>query len=152
MKTLSRPRDKAELLRRLREVRSESAPRWGRMSAHQMMCHVGDAFRMATGQKVVSHTTSLLRRTLVKWIALYAPLRWPAGIPTSPEIDQELQGTRPVDFASDIAQVEMFLDLVTTRPRTFDWQVHPIFGSMSEAAWLRWAYLHTDHHLRQFGA
>jgi hypothetical protein len=116
-----------------------------------MMCHVGDAFRMATGQKVVSHTTSLLRRTLVKWIALYAPLRWPAGIPTSPEIDQELQGTRPVDFASDIAQVEMFLDLVTTRPRTFDWQVHPIFGSMSEAAWLRWAYLHTDHHLRQFG-
>jgi len=29
--------------------------------------------------------------------------------------------------------------------------VHPIFGGMSERAWLRWAYLHTDHHLRQFG-
>ena len=24
-------------------------------------------------------------------------------------------------------------------------------GTLSEAAWLRWAYLHTDHHLRQFG-
>jgi len=29
---------------------------------------------------------------------------------------------------------------------------HPIFGWMSEASWMRWAYLHTDHHLRQFGA
>ena len=29
---------------------------------------------------------------------------------------------------------------------------HPIFGPLSHAAWLRWAWLHTDHHLRQFGA
>jgi len=28
---------------------------------------------------------------------------------------------------------------------------HPIFGPMSRPAWLRWAYLHADHHLRQFG-
>jgi hypothetical protein len=26
-----------------------------------------------------------------------------------------------------------------------------VFGRMSQAAWLRWAYLHMDHHLRQFG-
>ena len=32
------------------------------------------------------------------------------------------------------------------------WPAHPIFGRMSEAEWLRWGYLHTDHHLRQFGA
>jgi hypothetical protein len=29
--------------------------------------------------------------------------------------------------------------------------LHPVFGQMSESAWLRWAYVHTDHHLRQFG-
>jgi len=28
---------------------------------------------------------------------------------------------------------------------------HPIFGQMTRAEWLRWGYLHTDHHLRQFG-
>ena len=32
------------------------------------------------------------------------------------------------------------------------WPRHPIFGRMSQRAWLRWAYLHMDHHLRQFGA
>src|SRR5205814_616336 len=77
---------------------------------------------------------------------------WPAGILTRPEIDQEVGGTRPVDFASDLARLEELLALVTTRTPRVDWQVHPVFGRMSEAAWLRWTWLHVDHHLRQFGA
>jgi len=160
MKTLARASDKAEILQRLREVRSESVRRWGRMSAHQMVCHLTDSFRMMTGQKHVSHAAGLLQRTIVKWIVLYVPVAWPAGILTRPEIDQELGGTRPVDFAIDVAQLVALLELVTMptprhrsgQARSFDWQVHPIFGRMSEAAWLRWAYLHMDHHLRQFGA
>ena len=152
MKTLARERCKAEILRRLRTVRPESARRWGQMSAHQMVCHLSDSCRMATGQKPVSDSTGRLQRTLVKWIALYLPLRWPAGILTRPEIDQQLAGTRPVDFATDLAELEALLELVTTREKRFDWPVHPIFGRMSQAAWLRWAYLHMDHHLRQFGA
>ena len=151
MKTLARQRDKAEILRRLKEVRPESVRRWGRMSAHQMVCHLSDSFRVVTGQKPVSHSTSVLHRTIVKWIVLYFPLPWPAGIATRPEIDQELGGTRPVDFAADVAELEALVELITTQTRAFDWQMHPIFGHVSEAAWLRWAYLHMDHHLRQFG-
>lgn len=75
MKTLARQRDKAKILQRLRNVRPESVRRWGRMSAHQMVCHLSDSFRMATGEKLVSDATSLLQRTMVKWIALYLPLR-----------------------------------------------------------------------------
>ena len=152
MKTLARPSDEAEILRRLREVRPDSVRRWGRMSAHQMVCHLSDSFLVVTGQKDVSHSTSLLQRTVVKWIALYLPLAWPAGIHTRPEIDQELGGTRPVDFARDVAQLEDLVEYITTQTRPFDSQLHPIFGSMSDAAWLRWGYLHVDHHLRQFGA
>lgn len=117
-----------------------------------MVCHLSDSCRMATGQKPVSDSTGWRQRTVVKWIALYLPLRWPAGILTRPEIDQQLAGTRPVDFATDLAELEALLELVTTREKGFDWPVHPIFGRMSQAAWLRWAYLHMDHHLRQFGA
>ena len=28
---------------------------------------------------------------------------------------------------------------------------HPVLGPMTRANWMRWAWLHTDHHLRQFG-
>jgi hypothetical protein len=122
------------------------------MSAHQMICHLSDCFRMAIGQKPVSDATSRLRRTLVKWVALYLPLRWPVGIQTRPEIDQQVAGTRPVEFAADVAELEVLMAVVTTRGQALDWPVHPIFGRMSRTAWLRWAYLHMDHHLRQFGA
>ena len=152
MKTLARQRDKAEILHRLRAVRPESVRRWGRMSAHQMVCHLSDAIRMAMAQKSVSHATSPLQRTIVKWIALYLPLPWPAGILTRPEIDQELGGTKPVDFAADMAELEALLELITAQTRSFDGHLHPIFGRMSDVAWLRWGYLHMDHHLRQFGA
>jgi hypothetical protein len=152
MKSLARPRDKAEIARRLRAVRPESARRWGRMSPHQMVCHLSDSFRMGMGQKAVSHAAGPLRRTIVKWIALYAPLTWRPGILTTPEIDQECGGTPPADFATDVAQLETLLELVTAPTRSFDWQPHPVFGRMSDAAWLRWGYLHMDHHLRQFGA
>ena len=122
------------------------------MTAHQMVCHLSDAFRMGLGEKPVSHAAGLLQRTIVKWVALYVPLSWPAGIRTRPEIDQEQGGTRPTDFAADVADLEALVELITAHPRRFDWQVHPIFGRMSDAAWLRWGYLHMDHHLRQFGA
>lgn len=153
MKTLAREHDKAEVLGRLRALRPDSARRWGRMSAHQMVCHLSDAFLMGLGQKSVSHAAGLRQRTMIKWIALYLPLPWPTGtLRTRPEIDQEVGGTTPSDFAADVARLEGLVALLTTQPRSFEWQPHPIFGRISEGAWLRWGYLHMDHHLRQFGA
>jgi uncharacterized protein DUF1569 len=153
VKTLARPRDRDELLHRLRSVRPESARRWGRMSAPQMVCHLSDSFRMGMGHKPVSHATGLRQRTIVKWIALYVPLRWPGGrLLTRPEIDQEVGGTKPGDFAADVAELEALVERITAPAWSFDRQRHPIFGRMSDSGWLRWGYLHMDHHLRQFGA
>ena len=121
------------------------------MSAHQMVCHLVDSFRMATGEKAVSDDSNVFRRTMLKWIVLYLPLRWPPGILTRPELDQELGGTRPVHFDTDVAMLTSIM-AVTAAKRNVAWPVHPIFGRMSETDWLRWAYLHMDHHLRQFGA
>jgi hypothetical protein len=152
MKTLARPCDKDELLQRLRRLRPDSARQWGRMSAHQMVCHLNDSLLVAMGQRDVSHAVSLPSRTIVKWLALYLPVRWPVGILTRPEIDQEVGGTRPIDFAADVARQQALMEDVTGPHGKLHGAEHPIFGSMSERAWLRWAYLHTDHHLRQFGA
>jgi hypothetical protein len=150
VKTLARAHDRDELVRRLRTMRPDSAARWGRMSAHQMICHLADAFRMANGDKVVSPASGLLQRSVIKWIALYLPLAWPAGIPTRPETDQAIGGTKPLEFAADVAQVELLL-MSFASSQSVACPSHPIFGAMSHRAWLRWAYLHTDHHLRQFG-
>ena len=57
----------------------------------------------------------------------------------------------PTAFDRDVASLEALVEVVTTQPGFFKGRRHPIFGSLSEAAWMRWGYLHMDHHLRQFG-
>jgi hypothetical protein len=151
MKSFAREGDKTEILRRVRQLRAESVPRWGRMSAHQAVCHLTDACRMALGGKRVSPVSGRLQQTFAKWVALYLPRPWPPGILTRPEIEQGIGGTPPGDFAADLAELERLLELVASQPQDFGWPVHPIFGRMSHREWLRWAYLHADHHLRQFG-
>ncbi len=152
LKTLGRRRDTAEILARLRTLRPDSPRRWGRMTPHQAVCHLRDTFVMGTGEKPVSDASGWRERTIVKWMALYGPGAWPAGIMTRPEVDQECGGTRPAAFEEDVRALETTVRIATTRPGYFAGRRHPIFGPLSETAWLRWGYLHMDHHLRQFGA
>lgn len=151
MKSLAHPRDKAEILDRLRRLRPDGPRRWGSMSASETLCHLADSFRMLVGEKAIRDRSTLLQRTLVKWIALWAPMQWPPGIRTTPEFDQHAGGTPPAEFAADLAQLEMLLERIGSDTRRLHGQRHPLFGRMSERAWLRWGYLHVDHHLRQFG-
>ena len=101
------------------------------------------------GEKNISSATGLFQRTLVKWIALHTSFPWPHGFKTRPEADQELGGTRPVEFDLDRADL---LTIIERFSQSRQRSAHPIFGGMSEWEWQRWGYLHVDHHLRQFGA
>lgn len=152
MKTLADPRDKAEIHRRLATLRPDACRRWGRMSVHQVVCHLSDANRVALGSMTVSVNVRWWTRTLLKWVALRLPLRWPSGIPTGLELDQlRGRGTPPGDFAQDVAEVAASVEVIATPGAVVDGRLHPLFGPMSREEWLRWGYLHMDHHLRQFG-
>ncbi len=70
-----------------------------------MGCHVADSFRMATGEKPVRDASTALRRTVLKWVVLCVPLRWPSGILTSPEIDQVKDAGAPIEFAAEVSSV-----------------------------------------------
>jgi hypothetical protein len=120
------------------------------MTAHQMLCHLIDCNRMALGELDVAAPKARLPRGFVKWVSLYTPMPWPAGLPTNPELDQDVAGTRPSDFARDAAALEATVERLMARAGRGGWPSHPDFGEMSEGDWFRWAYLHMDHHLRQF--
>lgn len=151
MKSLANQHDAEEVLRRLRALSPDSARRWGRMTPHQAVCHLCDSFRSVLGEREVRFAGTLLHRTLVKWIALRVPLRWPKGVKTRPEVDQEKGGTRPADFDADVRELEALVGRFTSPAHGSKRSPHPVFGEMSEADWMRWGYLHMDHHLRQFG-
>ncbi len=115
------------------------------------MTHLNDSFLCVMGERQVSIDRNFKARELIKGCALYLPMRWPKGVPTRPEIDQELGGTAPGDFEEDRRLLLTLIERFARQPREFSFHPHPIFLEMTEWQWMRWAYLHTDHHLRQFG-
>lgn len=120
------------------------------MSAHQMVCHLCDSYRVALGERSVSPSTGFLKRTVIKWIALRVPAKWPKDTPTPPEVEQGLGGTAPVEFGADRSELLSLTGRFCAE--SGDRLVsHPFFGPMTRQEWLRWGYLHADHHLRQFG-
>lgn len=149
MKTFLNEQDKAEVLARLRRLRPDSQRRWGKMTAHQAVCHLSDSFKAKFGERESSSASNLFTKTLMKWVALKAPLPWPHGVRTMPENDQLLGGTPPAEFARDCQQLAELIERFC-QPQG-ELSPHPYFGQMTEAEWLRWGYLHSDHHLRQFG-
>ena len=151
MKTLANPQDKQELLKRLSGVRPDSPRGWGKMTAPQMVCHLNDSFTTKLGGKPVRSRANVFTRTVLKWGSLWAPVPWPHGFNTAPELDQQIGGTPPSDFESDrvtlIFLMKQFGEEINGHPSAR----HPFFGAMATKEWLRWTYRHVDHHLRQFG-
>jgi Protein of unknown function (DUF1569) len=150
MKTLRLSRDREEILARLQRVRPGSSRLEGKMSSHQMICHLSDGFRLNLGFMSVAAPGFPYPSKLLKWACLWVPIRWPEGFHTVRELDQQIGGTQPVEFESDVAELRSLLLRFSRDPAEFKWP-HPFLGRMSSAEWMRLGYLHSDHHLRQFG-
>jgi len=116
-----------------------------------MICHLNDAFRLYMGLITVSLPGFPYPSRLLKWGCLWVPVTWPRGFKTVAELDQEKRCNRPSDFKRDIAELKDRLMHFAHLPPGFVWPAHPYLGRMSYKEWMRLAYLHTDHHLRQFG-
>ena len=152
MKSLKSAACQSETLQRLGSLSVQSPRQWGRMTVSQMVCHLTDGYRMATGERRVAEASTMWGRTGLKWFALYLPLPWPKGVPTLPEVDAFRDGTRPTELASDLERLEHSLQAFVEAASDGRCGRHPFFGTLSVTQWLRWGYLHADHHLRQFGA
>lgn len=145
MKTVWNSDDRRNLQSRLAALRPDTAPRWGRMSAPQMVCHLVEALRMATGELSIRTRRTPLRMTPFKQGVIYlAPL--PRGAPTAPELLARV----PEEWACDVALVQQRLDALAALPPTYAWPPHPLFGRLSWRAWGVLIHRHIDHHLRQF--
>jgi hypothetical protein len=151
MRTVADPIVLQSLKQRLGRVRPDSPRRWGTLTPHEMLCHLGDAAAMVLRTRPRTVPIPQRRRPIVKALALWLPVRWPHGWPTNPLLDPRAQGTRPSEFTEDLLRAIAGIDgIAAAAPDALD-PAHGLFGTMSLRDWQRWAYRHTDHHLRQFG-
>jgi len=151
MKTVADPRVLERLLERLSRLQPDSRRRWGSLSAHEVLCHLGDAGEMVLRTRPRSLPLQSVQRPARRWLLLWSPVRWPHGRPTNPAHNPRERGTRPTDWDTDLTRARaVTVSLAAAVPGTLE-AAHGFFGTMSTSDWQRWAYRHTDHHLRQFG-
>lgn len=138
--------DRELLLRRLDALTADSKPQWGRFTVPEMLFHLRESARMASGSlPVPDHGKKLFQMFPLKHLILYV-LPFPKGAPTAkqllpttqPEFDRALKELREALYE--------FQEARSGTPPT-----HPLFGPLTRAQWGTLVYKHTDHHLRQFG-
>lgn len=148
MRYVTQPGVLDQLIARLSAIRPDSKRRWGTLTAGEMLCHLGDAAASVINR---SETRRSRRRPLVKWVGLYSGIPWPHGVSAPADVDPRAGGTRPGDFESDRRRAIDTLRALSTAPAESFGRNHSIFGAMTPRDWHRWAYRHTDYHLKQFG-
>ncbi|HEU4891257.1 MAG TPA: hypothetical protein VFT47_06885 [Vicinamibacterales bacterium] len=151
-RTVATPAVLHALIDRLSSVRPDAPRRWGTLTSHEMLCHLGDACEMVTLVRPRARPLAVRQRPAAKYLWLWLPRRLPHGVPTNPMHDPRAGGTRPTDFDRDRQRVVAALrTIAAARPGSLE-PAHGMFGSMTTRDWQRWAWRHTDYHLRQFGA
>jgi hypothetical protein len=137
---------RAELIRRLNRLTPATKPKWGRLDAPRLLCHLGDTLAMSIGELPVK---SANRRAFhyfpLKHLILYV-LPFPKGAPTAPE----LLSTAPQDFDVSRRRVLELMDRLAAAPKA-NGPEHPFFGPLTNEEWNALQWKHIDHHLKQFG-
>jgi Protein of unknown function (DUF1569) len=148
MKSLTSIVDLSEVRTRLRELKANDQARWGKMTARQMAHHLRCSYEVALGDRMVAPKTGFAP-VLTKWVALRSNLRWPKNVRTVPELEAAMGHYSKTEFDVTVQAVVERMEQLAKGKRCAP--THPMFGPMSERDWMRWGYLHADHHLRQFG-
>ena len=86
------------------------------MNAAQMICHCTDAFLGVMGDKPMEMPRGFSFWPMMKSLVLYAPMKWPHGVPTRPEFDQLAgSGTPPAQFEADVRTLLAAIDRFTAQ-------------------------------------
>jgi hypothetical protein len=148
MRTIFRDRDRTRLHHRIDTLTPESPRRWGRMTPHEMLCHLTDAVESAFDAESETPGTGALSRQPLKWLVLNL-LPWPKGKMASPP---RLTRRRPGSWELGRAALHDALERLAARDPRAHWPASDVFGTLSRAEWGALLHTHVDHHLRQFGA
>ena len=138
--------DRRVLKERARRLTADAVAQWGKMNAPQMVAHLTNAMRMATGDLPVQGKRHPARLFPLKQLLIYV-LPMPKNLPTA----KELISRAPDPFNCEVEAFSAALDDFASRPADYAWPPHPLFGAMSRRDWGALTYRHCDHHLRQFG-
>lgn len=146
MKTLRKPASSELILRRVHRVGPNSVARWGVMTPPQMLAHLVESLRMATGELPTQPKKTPLRFFPLKQLAIYV-----APLPKKLLAARELLPESNPDMDESKKEIKRLLDDFREVLAHKALPEHPSFGRLGSHPWGVLMWKHLDHHLRQFG-
>jgi hypothetical protein len=138
-----------EILSRIDSLKPEAKALWGKMNVRQGLHHMSLAFRNSLGElQTKSGRGGKLKKKIMKFFLLnVAPPKGKAE--TLPEFNTVNLGIDPQDFDTEKRNlrqyVERFAVSTTFAPESSGG------GPFTKEDWGKLMYIHSDHHLKQFG-
>src|SRR5262247_3818348 len=115
----------ASVLSRLSQLRPDSTPVWGRMTADQMLWHMNQALGASLGRVAPPRDRSPLPRPVMRFLVLNMP--WPRNSPTN----REWVARERYDFDAELARCQTLVTDFVAQPLETASAEHPLFGQMS---------------------
>jgi hypothetical protein len=147
LKTINKPTDREELLRRFEALDPTEPARWGRLTAPRMLAHLCDQMRLPLSDHSLRPIPAPSRYPVMRELFLYL-LPWPKSKIKGPP---EAFETDPEAWSADLARLRELVDQFLQLDPESKWPDHPHFGRMNQSSWGYFCYRHFNHHLRQFG-
>jgi hypothetical protein len=147
VKTLWQEATRRELIARARKLTPTSRPLWGKLTVERMLAHMVDAFGMGMGEIAVRPRRIPL---LGHWPFNILFIRL-VGMPRNAPSAHEIFDRPPSSIDAELRALEDAMNRFAAQRDRTEWPSHPAFGKLSRSSWGILGWVHTDHHLRQFG-
>jgi hypothetical protein len=137
------------LVQRVQRLSPRTPPRWGSMTATEMLLHCNKVHEHLLSPAESSGRGTSAMQYLLRWVVLYVMPRYPKGANTP----KQLRTKGAIPDAAFEEQKKIFIELLRRfqQHQASIQHHHPYFGNLSTRQWGRASWKHTDHHLRQFG-
>jgi len=150
-KTLEDISAKEFLYRRFDKLTEKNKAQWGKMNVKQMLRHINIATNLATGKTPANRKPKFIERTLLKSLILWGMPAPKGKVQTTAELDTVMNKIEPADLNEERNSLKQTMEEFLLFGVKNEYHPHPAFGKMNGKQWKRLVYLHTDHHLKQFG-
>jgi hypothetical protein len=148
MKSIFDTKDNLELVERFKKLSPETQALWGTMSVSQMIAHTHEPLMVMTGNKVIKYTLlgmffgNYLKKKYIK------DRGFGKNLPTH----KQFIVSDKKQFENELEKMLNTLQLILDKGHAIITKnKHPFFGNMTPEEWGDIMYLHSDHHLKQFG-
>ncbi|PHR30289.1 MAG: hypothetical protein COA38_10660 [Fluviicola sp.] len=136
-------------LGKLADLSSDTSPEWGSMNAQQMIEHLSNSMDLSIGELKVE--LSIPEEKVAGAVAyLHSEKPFPKGFKVNYAPENPSLRNKNLEAAIDELTIKWiaFQEYYANTPDASN--LHPVYGELNEAAWLRVHSKHFTHHFLQF--